>query len=95
VRGHPIRLLGVFASGLTEREQLTLFESDDRRQRVAVRAMDAIRERFGPRSIVRARLLEADVPEPFERDHLSPPDGPALGRRGPREGGRDEDPDGA
>ena len=91
LRGHSIRLLGVFASGLTEREQLTLFESDDRRHRVAVRAMDAIRERFGPRSIVRARLLEAEVPEPFERDHLSAPDGPAVGRKGRQ----DEVPPGA
>jgi DNA polymerase-4 len=74
VRGIAVRLLGVAASGLTEREQLALFEAPDSRRRRAVGALDAIRARFGPRSIVRARLLDDHVGQPFERDHLRAPD---------------------
>jgi DNA polymerase-4 len=74
VRGIAVRLLGVAASGLTEREQLALFEAPDSRRRRAVGALDAIRARFGPRSIVRARLLDDQVGQPFERDHLRAPD---------------------
>jgi DNA polymerase IV len=75
VRGREIRLLGVAASGLTERRQLTLFEGEagvdegrEGRWRRTVLAMDEIRERFGIRSIVRARLLDDRVAAPFERD---------------------------
>jgi DNA polymerase-4 len=78
-RGIRIRLLGVVASNLTAREQLTLFGDDDRRRRV-VRAADAIRERFGTRSIVRARLLGDRVAQPFERDHLDAPERRRIGR---------------
>jgi len=74
VRGIAVRLLGVAASGLTEREQLALFEAPDSRRRRAVGALDAIRARFGPHSIVRARLLDDQVGQPFERDHLRAPD---------------------
>jgi DNA polymerase IV len=74
VHGMRVRLLGVALSGLTEREQLSLFGSLDDRRRRAIAAADAVRKRFGPRSIRRARLLDSGVSAPFERDHLRPPD---------------------
>jgi DNA polymerase-4 len=63
-----VRLLGVAASGLTEEQQLSLFDGSDQRRRRAVDAMDAVRKRFGSRAIRRARLLDSRVHEPFERD---------------------------
>ena len=74
VRGTRIRLLGVTASGLGEREQLALFGSEDPRRRRAVEAADAVRHRFGERAITRARLVGSRLPAPFERDPLSPVD---------------------
>jgi DNA polymerase IV len=74
VHGMRVRLLGVAASGLTDRQQLVLFEPADDRRRRAVAAADAVRKRFGPRAIRRARLLDAGVGAPFERDHLRPPE---------------------
>jgi DNA polymerase-4 len=68
VGGMRIRLLGVAASGLTEQAQMELFESSDERQRRAVEATDAVRSRFGTKAIRRARLLDSNVHEPFERD---------------------------
>src|SRR4051795_4971526 len=56
VRGKKIRLLGVTASGLGEREQLSLFAADDPRRRKATEAADEVRHRFGERAITRARL---------------------------------------
>jgi DNA polymerase-4 len=69
VRGQRIRLLGVAASGLGEQRQLSLFEGagDDRRRR-ATEAADAVRKKFGSKAIGRARLLDAGVRAPFERD---------------------------
>ena len=78
-RGLAVRLLGVAATHLTDRDQLALFAGDDRRER-ATRAADDIRRRFGPRAITRARLLETDVAEPFERDHLRAPESGRVGR---------------
>jgi DNA polymerase IV len=72
VRGLRIRLLGVTASGLGEREQLALFEADDPRRRRVVEAEDSVRHRFGERSITRARLVGARLPAPFERDPSDP-----------------------
>ena len=63
-----VRLLGVAASGLTDRQQLPLFGAGDERRRRAIEAVDEIRGRFGSRAIRRARLLDADVRQPFERD---------------------------
>ena len=77
LRGKRIRLLGVTASGLGEREQLGLFPADDPRRRRAVEAADELRRRFGPRAVTRARLLRAGLPAPFERDF-----GTAAERRG-------------
>lgn len=72
--GMRVRLLGVAASGLTDRQQLALFGAEDERRRRALAAADKIRGRFGPRALRRARLLDADVGAPFERDHLRPPE---------------------
>jgi DNA polymerase IV len=80
IRGIEVRLLGVVASHLTEREQLSLFHEDDRR-RLAAEAADRLRHRYGPGTIVRARLLGKDVPEPFARDPLHAPEAPRVGRR--------------
>jgi DNA polymerase-4 len=68
VHGMTVRLLGVAATGLTDRQQLSLFASDDQRRRRLVEAEDAIRSRYGARSIRRARLLDSEVGQPFERD---------------------------
>lgn len=76
VGGMYVRLLGVAASGLSEPAQLSLFPAADERRRRAVEAADAIRRRFGRRAIQRARLLDAELPAPFERDpRRAPPPG--------------------
>jgi len=85
VRGLRIRLVGVTASGLGERDQLALFAADDPRRRRVVEAADAVRHRYGDRSITRARLIGARLPAPFERD---PSDARNLGPIA------DPDPDG-
>ncbi len=72
MRGKRIRLLGVTASGFGEREQLGLFEGIEDRRRLAVRAADAVRARFGRTAITRARLLRTGLPAPFERDLGTP-----------------------
>jgi DNA polymerase-4 len=72
VRGKRIRLLGVTASHLASPEQLSLFAAGDDRRRRAVEATDAIRRRYGPRAVTRARLLRAGLPAPFERDPMTP-----------------------
>jgi len=73
IRGKRIRLVGVTASGLGERDQLAMFDglSDDRRRR-AVKAADELRHRFGTRAVTRARLLRTGLPAPFERDLGTP-----------------------
>lgn len=82
VRGIRVRLLGVAASGLTERAQLALFDDEEDRRRRAATATDEVRRRFGSRALVRARLLEDGVPEPFERDPFRGPEAPGVGRPG-------------
>lgn len=82
VRGKTLRLLGVSATHLAERQQLSLFGGDERAE-AATRAMDEIRKRFGSRAITRARLLESGVAEPFERDHLHAPEANRVGRARP------------
>jgi DNA polymerase-4 len=81
VRGIRVRLLGVTASNLGEREQLSLFESGEPRRRRAVEAADELRHRYGERVVTRARLLGAGLPAPFERDPRNPLDRRARGRR--------------
>jgi DNA polymerase-4 len=82
VRGIRVRLLGVAASGLTERTQLSLFAEQEERRRRASRATDEVRGRYGNRALVRARLLADAVPEPFERDPFRGPEAPGVGRPG-------------
>ena len=79
VRGIRVRLLGVTASNLGEREQLALFEAAEPRKRRAVEAADVVRRRFGQRSNTRARLLGTGLPAPFERDPRNPSDRRARG----------------
>jgi DNA polymerase-4 len=67
-RGMRVRLLGVAATGLTEETQMPMFTAEEDKRRRAVLATDALRKRYGSRSIRRASLLEADVAQPFERD---------------------------
>ena len=70
---------GVTGSNLGEREQLALFEADDPRRRRAIEAADAVRRRFGEDAMTRARLLDARLPAPFERDPRNPLDRRARG----------------
>jgi DNA polymerase-4 len=79
IRGMRVRLLGVTASNLGEREQLALFEMGELRHRRAVEAADALRRRYGERAVTRARLLGAGLPAPFERDPRNPLDRRARG----------------
>jgi DNA polymerase-4 len=79
IRGMRVRLLGVTASNLGEREQLALFETAEPRHRRAVEAADALRRRYGERAVTRARLLGAGLPAPFERDPRNPLDRRARG----------------
>jgi DNA polymerase-4 len=79
VRGMRVRLLGVTASNLGEREQLALFEPVEPRQRRAVEAADLLRRRYGERAVTRARLIGTALPAPFERDPRNPLDRRARG----------------
>ena len=79
IRGMRVRLLGVTASNLGEREQLSLFESGDPRQRRAIEAADSLRRRYGEGTVTRARLLGTGLPAPFERDPRNPLDRRARG----------------
>jgi DNA polymerase-4 len=79
VRGIRVRLLGVTASNLGEREQLGLFPADDPRHRAAVEAADALRRRYGDGAVTRGRLVGARLPAPFERDPRNPLDRRARG----------------
>jgi DNA polymerase-4 len=81
VRAIRVRLLGVAATHLTEREQLALFGLDDERRRRATEATDRIRQRYGSRAITRARLLGGGVADPFERDPMTAPDAKRIGRQ--------------
>ncbi len=79
LRGIRVRLLGVTASNLGEREQLAMFSADDPKRRRATEAADAVRRRFGEDAVTRARLLGAGLPAPFERDPRNPLDRRARG----------------
>ena len=92
VRGIRVRLLGITASTLGEREQLGLFSVDDPRHRAAIEAADALRRRYGESAVTRGRLVGARLPAPFERDPRNPLDRRARGA--PMEG-PDPDPDAA
>jgi DNA polymerase-4 len=79
VRGLRVRLLGVSASNLGEREQLGLFPSEDPRRRAAIQAADTLRRRYGADAVTRGRLVGAGLPAPFERDPRNPLDRRARG----------------
>jgi DNA polymerase-4 len=79
VRGIRVRLLGVTASNLGEREQLGLFPNDDPRRRAAIEAADDLRRRYGDDAVTRGRLVGAGLPAPFERDPRNPLDRRARG----------------
>jgi DNA polymerase-4 len=78
-RGMRVRLLGITASNLDAPDQLAMFGpagegSDTARRHRVVEAEDAIRRRFGERTITRARLLGTRLPAPFERDPMTAPE---------------------
>lgn len=78
-RGMRVRLVGITASNLDAPDQLAMFGpagegSDSARRRRVVEAEDAIRRRFGERTITRARLLGTRLPAPFERDPMTAPE---------------------
>ncbi len=79
LRGIRVRLLGVTASNLGEREQLAMFSAEDPKRRRATEAADAVRRRYGSDAVTRARLLGAGLPAPFERDPRNPLDRRARG----------------
>jgi hypothetical protein len=81
-----VRLLGVAATHLGEREQLALFGTGDEQRRKATEATDRIRKRFGSRAITRARLLEGQIADPFERDPMTAPEARRVGRPTATEG---------
>jgi hypothetical protein len=96
VRGIRVRLLGVSASNLGEREQLGMFEADDPRRRKAIEAADRLRRRYGSDAITRGRLVGTGLPAPFERDPRNPLDRrargmPVEGRPDDEETSRDRD----
>ena len=79
VRGIRVRLLGVTASNLGEREQLGMFSTEDPRRRAAIQATDDLRRRYGSNAVTRGRLVGAGLPAPFERDPRNPLDRRARG----------------
>jgi DNA polymerase-4 len=72
-----VRLIGVTAIHLTDVQQLTLFDTPDRTERLT-RSIDAVRERFGSSAITRARLVgHRDRRRPdFGMRPEAPPDDP-------------------
>ena len=56
ITGRAVRLIGLTAISLSDAQQLTLFGSPERSDRLT-RSIDAVRERFGDQAITRARLL--------------------------------------
>ena len=74
VPGRGVRLVGITAISLSDAQQLTLFDADERADRLT-RSIDAVRERFGDRAIVRARVLRERTNRRFdfgERPTLPP-----------------------
>jgi DNA polymerase-4 len=94
VRGIRVRLLGVSASNLGEREQLGLFPEEDPRRRRAIEATDTIRRRYGSRAVTRGRLVGSGLPAPFERDPRNPLDRRARGVDSDPEDSDPDDPTG-
>jgi hypothetical protein len=89
VRGIRVRLLGVTASNLGDREQLSMFS--DEIAAAAGRRRGYIRRRCGDDAVTRA-AVGAGLPAPFERDPHQPAGPPRPGR--PGRSGPSGDPDG-
>ena len=56
VAGRGVRLIGLTAINLAGTQQLTLFDSPERNDRL-IRSIDVVRDKFGDGAITRARLL--------------------------------------
>ena len=65
----PVRLIGVGAAGLSEVAQEGLFDDSRMRRRALDGALDQLRQRFGPRAVLRGRPVLADQRD-FRRDDL-------------------------
>jgi DNA polymerase-4 len=77
VAGRGVRLIGLTAIGLSDAQQLTLFDAPPRTERLT-RSIDLVRQRFGERAITRARLL---TERPMRRfDFGERPEAPPPGR---------------
>jgi DNA polymerase-4 len=63
--GRGVRLIGLTAIGLSASQQLTLFDEPQRADRVAA-SIDAVRSRFGERSITLARLVKGRPERRFD-----------------------------
>jgi len=73
ITGRGVRLIGLTAINLTDAQQLTLFDSSERTDRLT-RSIDVVRDRFGEGAITRARLL---IERPARRfDFGERPEGP-------------------
>jgi len=71
----PVRQLGVRADKLSDSRirQLTLWGEDDReKQRTLDRSIDAIRRRFGDKSVMRASFLCREEKKDHTLDKFSP-----------------------
>ena len=65
----PVRLVGIGAAGLSEETQAGLFDDDRARRRALDGALDQLRQRFGPRAVLRGRPVE-QLQRDFRRDDL-------------------------
>jgi DNA polymerase-4 len=68
-RPRPVRLIGIGAAGLSEASQQGLFDDARLRRRALDGALDQLRQRFGPRAVLRGRPVHADQRD-FRRDDL-------------------------
>jgi len=77
IEGRAVRLVGLTAISLTDAQQLTLFDTPGRRDRLT-RSIDVVRERFGERAITRARLIGRRPARRFDfGERPAPPPGTA------------------
>lgn len=79
VAGRGVRLIGLTAISLSEAQQLTLFDGQDRTDRLT-RSIDLVRSRFGERAITRARLLRERPSRRF--DFGERPEAPSVDEEG-------------
>ena len=67
-----VRLIGLTAIHLSTEQQLTLFDRGGPEERIA-RSVDAVRARFGPDAITRARLIGSRRAARFHFGERPPP----------------------